>query len=259
MELRAWAIQILGGASIEEKLYAPPELTDENPGVSILWKEPNRAYPLRFQPYRRGKNKLPPLHTHHLPDNRAICLHRFASHELQAVEIMAYAILAFPEAPSSFRMGVAHILKEEQNHTQLYIDAMKPFGLQLDDLPHYRHFWAYVKALLHPIQYISTMNLTFEMANLDFAPIYGESFKRNGDLASSLLMDRIFQDEMDHVGFGWRWLEKFKSPEQSSWQCWKEALPSHLLPKHAKGFIFNETAREQIGIEKSWILNLKML
>ena len=120
---------------------------------------------------------------------------------------MAYALLRFPEAPSTFRRGVANTLKEEQEHVRLYLRQMERLGIRFGDLPLYRHFWCHTPYLTSPISYISVMSLTFEMANLDFAPMYGQSFDRHGDKEAAALMARILKDEISHVSFGWHWLK----------------------------------------------------
>ncbi len=49
------------------------------------------------------------------------------------------------------------------------------------------------------------MSLTFEMANLDFAPTYGKTFHECGDEDAAELMKQILKDEIAHVAFGWNW------------------------------------------------------
>ena len=258
MELRQWAHYILSADTLEQKLFTPPCFTDQHPGPMKIWNEPCRPANLKFSK-RAKEEKLPPFHDHHHPDKRAICLHRFAGHELLAVEIMAYALLRFPEASSSFRIGVANILKEEQEHVRLYLKQMHVLGIKFGDLPVYRHFWCHTPYLTSPLSYVSVMSLTFEMANLDFAPMYGHSFERNGDLGSAILMKRILNDEIQHVSFGWHYLAKFKKKTSSHWQAWKEALSPLLIPKRARGFILHEEPRKQAGISKAWIKKLKSL
>ncbi|MBI3212082.1 MAG: DUF455 family protein [Simkania negevensis] len=256
MELREWAVRILSGDTLEEKLFAPERLTDLNPGASRVWDLPTRPPGMGLNK-RTKEEKLPPFQEHCHPDKRAICLHRFAGHELLAVEIMAYALLRFPEASKSFRMGVAHTLKEEQEHVKLYSARLKDFGIKFGDLPLYRHFWIHTPYLTSPLAYIATLSLTFEMANLDFAPMYGESFAKQGDFQSAALMERIFSDEITHVAFGWRWLKKLKSPALSEWEAWQEARAPLLSPKRAKGFLFHETPRKKSGISEEWLQKLK--
>jgi uncharacterized ferritin-like protein (DUF455 family) len=256
MELRDFAIRILSGDTLEEKLFTPAHLTDHAPGSPLIWKEPSRPHGMHFQKHT-SKNKLPKLKEHHDPDKRAACLHRFAGHELLAVEIMAFALLAFPEAPKHFRRGVAQTLKEEQVHVRLYLKRMHEMGIQLSDLPLYRNFWSYTPFLKTPLQYLSVMSLTFEMANLDFAPMYGASFAQHGDTESAFLMQQILEDELSHVSFGYSWLKKFKNKELSEWDAWVESLPPRLTPDRAKGPLFLEENRSKINISPLWISNLK--
>lgn len=257
MEMREWAIRILSADRLEDKLFAPDTLSDISPGIPILWQEPTRPAGMGFCKHTRGE-KLPPLHEHGDPDKRAVCLHRFAGHELLAVEIMAYILLAMPQAPKHFRKGVANTLQEEQWHVRLYINRLKAFGLTLSDLPLYRHFWAYTPFMASPLRYVSLMSLTFENANLDFAPIYGASFDKHGDVASAGLMKQILSDEIKHVSFGWQWLRKSKESDQDPWQTWLANLPSRTLPSRAKGGgSFFAEHRRHAGIYEEWIINLQ--
>jgi len=256
MELRDWALQILRSDSLSEKLSKPDCLTDLNPGSAVLIKEPNRPSRMRFQKHSK-KEKLPPLHDLHHPDNRAICMHRFAGHELLAVEIMAYALAAFPEAPKNLRLAIAHTLQEEQGHVQLYIQRMQDLGLNFGDLPLYRHFWSHVRYITSPIEYISVMNLTLEMANLDFAPIYGKYFEQFGDQESSNLMKQILEDEIRHVSVGYKWFCKLKEPNIESWDAFLQAQSPMLSAKRAKGFHVFEDNRRKAGIPEDWIKKIK--
>jgi uncharacterized ferritin-like protein (DUF455 family) len=256
MEIRDLCIQILGAQTLEDKLFSPLTLTDQNPGPAIFWNTPSRPVGMEFKRHSR-EEKLPPFHEHGCKDKRAICLHRFAGHELLAVEIMAYALLAFPEAPKYFRKGLLNTLKEEQEHVRLYTQRLLEMGLKLGDLPLYKHFWSFTPHLRSPLQYLSVMSLTFEMANLDFAPLYGKSFQRHGDIEAAALMDRILQDEMHHVSFGMHWLQKLKDPQDSSWDCWRKNVPEKLTVKRAKGFCLFEEHRRKANVPEDWIANIK--
>ncbi|HSX10805.1 MAG TPA: DUF455 family protein [Chlamydiales bacterium] len=255
MELRDWAIRILSADTLEEKLLCPPLLTDDHPGEPLLFNEPVRPVGMGFNK-RTREQKLPHFQNHGKEENRAVCLHRFAGHELLAVEIMAHALTAFPNAPKAFRKGVAHTLKEEQGHVKLYMSRMAEMGLHFGDLPLYKHFWNHVPYLTSPIRYVSVMSLTFEAANLDFAPLYGKSFSHFGDEQSAALMAQILKDEINHVSFGYRWLNRLKG-EESSWDSWVASLHSKLSPKRAKGFTVMEEHRRQAGIPDEWIEKIK--
>lgn len=257
MELRNWAIHILSSETLDGKLIDPGAWTDHEPGSPVFWSEPARPPGMSFS-RRTKEEKLPSFQDHRDPYHRAICLHRFAGHELLAVEIMAFTLLAFPEAPSIFRKGLAHTLKEEQGHVRLYMAQMERLGVRFGDLPLYRHFWKHTPSIRSPMHYISIMSLTFEMANLDFAPMYGKSFAHFGDEQSAQLMAAILKDEISHVKFGWRWLKQFKENGESEWDAWEKTLATTFLtPKRAKGFVIHEEHRMQAGIPEDWIAKLR--
>jgi len=255
MELSQWAIQILSADTLDAKLFCPEFLTDEEPGAPLVFNEPIRPIGMGFNK-RTREQKLPPFQSHGKEENRAICLHRFAGHELLAVEIMAHALTAFPTAPKALRRGIAHTLKEEQGHVRMYCERMGAMGLRFGDLPLFKHFWHHVPHLTSPIRYLSLMSLTFEMANLDFAPLYGRSFAAFGDTESAALMGQILQDEIRHVSFGYRWLNKLKEGDKA-WDLWVASLPPQLDPKRAKGFVVMEENRRKAGIPDEWIKKIK--
>lgn len=252
LEISHWCQRILSADTLEEKLLSPKQLTDHDPGRAIFWKEPVRPPGMGFQRHTK-EQKLPSFREHHDSDKRAVCLHRFAGHELLAVEIMAYALLAFPDAPKHFRKGVAHTLQEEQEHVRLYVQRLHEMGVRFGDLPLYKHFWKHTPFLTCPLKYVSVMSLTFEMANLDFAPLYETSFAKQGDHESAIILQKILQDEIAHVSFGMHWLKKMQTPNQDLWQVWREHTPD-LLPLHrAKGPVLQTAHRRAAGIPDSWI------
>ena len=106
MELSDWAESLLSADTIDGKLFAPEKLTDLKRQKPIFWGSPSRPLGMAFRK-RTKEEKLPKQHEMGEAHKRAVCLHRFAGHELLAVEIMAFALLAFPDSPRHFRMGIA--------------------------------------------------------------------------------------------------------------------------------------------------------
>ena len=258
MELRDFALLILTSADLEDKLFTPDRLTDFNPGTPFFIDTPVRSEEMQFKRHSK-EEKLPTFKDHSSEEKRAICLHRFCGHELLAVEIMAYALLQFPEAPKPFRRGLANTLIEEQHHVKIYKKRLEEMGLKFGDLPLYKHFWKHIPYLKSPENYLSMMSLTFEMANLDFAPLYRDSFIRHGDLESAKLMQTIIDDEIGHVSFGLGWMQKMNVEKKEPYIFYKENLPELLDAKRSKGFVFQEELRKKAGVPESWIQELKKL
>ncbi len=171
---------------------------------------------------------------------------------------MALALLKFPEAPDSFRKGILHTLKEEQNHTRWYIQRMKECGIQFGDLPVSPMIWKHIADMESPLDYVSRLSLTFEQANLDYAHYYSKVLHNLGDTKSAKILNTVYQDEIAHVGLGIKWLRRWKEKSQTDWDAWHKQLHFPLSPIRAKGVTpFNEEARSKAGLSEDFIASLK--
>ncbi|HTI50382.1 MAG TPA: DUF455 family protein, partial [Planctomycetaceae bacterium] len=167
MELRDFARRIVSAASIDEKL-APAEtpLSDDEPGLPERPALPGRPPGLTFC----GRRESPPMpHPESLADprRRAVAHHIMANHELQALEVMAFVLLAFPEAPAEFRRGLVRIMSDEQRHTRLHLDRLEELGLRFGAIPVNGYFWNKAQAFRSLLDYLAGLPLTFEGCNLD--------------------------------------------------------------------------------------------
>ena len=135
MELRELAEQVLFATTLEEKLQSPVLITDERPGAAIVDAGKLRDVQPDYCSKRRqlGRVMFPGVHRLEKEHERGRLLHFFANHELLATELMALALLRFPDAPAAFRRGVLQTLKDEQVHTRLYIQRMRQCGIQFGD------------------------------------------------------------------------------------------------------------------------------
>ena len=259
MELREFAERVLFATTLEEKLRAPGELTDECPGPPLATPAaPGRPANLIFKPHATGKSGLPALHRLEDAAERGRLLHFFGNHELLATELMALVLLKFPDAPPAFRRGVLQTLQDEQEHTRLYLQRMKTCGLEFGDLPVSGYFWRCVAPMAHPIDYVAGLCLTFEQANLDFAGHYGKSFATVGDADSAKLLEKIYRDEIGHVAYGLKWFRRWKTPGESDWDAFCRTLKFPLSPQRAKGFSMNFAGRRAAGLDAQFIAELNV-
>src|SRR5262245_55942813 len=98
MELRAYAEAVVRGPALADKLAPPPaDLTDRAPGSPLRLDAPGRTAELAIVAARGAR--VPPIAGMRDPAQRARILHALWNHELQAVELFAWALLAFPAAP----------------------------------------------------------------------------------------------------------------------------------------------------------------
>ncbi len=259
MELREFAEQVLFATSLEEKLRAPDSITDEHPGTALVTPAvPGRPQNLIFKPHATGKSEFPGLHRLEQKSERGRLLHFFGNHELLATELMALVLLKFPNAPAAFRSGVLKTLQDEQEHTRLYMERMKSCGIALGDFPVSGYFWRCVSTMEHPIDYVSSLCLTFEQANLDFAGHFAKSFAGVGDADTSKLLEKIYRDEIGHVAYGLKWFRRWKNPDESDWEAFCRTLKFPLSPQRAKGFSLNVAGRRAAGFDEQFITEINV-
>lgn len=259
MELRAFAEQVLFATSIEEKLWRPEVVTDEQPGPAIVApSSPGRPAELHFKAERGGNAEFPRVHQLEGEAERGRLLHFFANHELLATELMALVLLRFPDAPAAFRRGVLQTLYDEQEHTRLYVQRMAACGVGFGELPVSGYFWRVVSGMENPIDYVAGLSLTFEQANLDFSRHYAACFSAVGDAPTAGLLDRIYHDEIRHVAYGLRWFRRWKQPDENDWDAFCRVLRFPLSPQRAKGFTVNIEGRRLAGLDASFIAELEV-
>lgn len=259
IQLEDFAKQVLFGKTMEEKLSFPrEEIVDTKRGAAI--KTPRTlSRPSHLVLRENGVKASHPSQAKLVDEKeRGRLLHFFGNHELLATELMALAILKFPEAPASFRRGLLETLKDEQMHTQLYLHRMRQCGVEFGELPLSDYFWRSVSSMEDPLDYVTRLSLTFEQANLDYSREYGKIFETVGDSATANILDKIYRDEIDHVGFGLKWFRRWKAEGKTDWEAFRERLVFPLSPARAKGNFFNRQGRSEAGLDSSFIKDLEV-
>lgn len=255
MDARAFAEAIVTSDTLAGKLVAPPALDDaafRAAGEARRIAAPGRPATLQIVPGR--STRVPPLAGMRDPAQRARILHALANHELQAIELFAWAVLAFPDAPIAFRRGLVAILADEQRHLQLYLERLAAHGVAFGDQPVTGHFWNKLEHLVGPCEFVCAMNLTFENANLDFAGDYAAAARAAGDAATAAALDQVHADEIRHVHFGWVWLRRLTDGDP--WQAYLRHVRPPLGPARARGARFDEDARRRAGLDEAFIAEL---
>ncbi|MEN9574693.1 MAG: hypothetical protein RL514_2548 [Verrucomicrobiota bacterium] len=257
MELRELAERVLFATTLEEKLQCPAGVTDEQPGSALAAPlAPGRPSELTFKPAGSAKAEFPGLHRLDDERERGRLLHFFANHELLATELMALVLLRFPDAPAAFRRGVLQTLRDEQEHTRLYLARMQACGIAFGELPVSGYFWRAVSGMSSPMDYVAGLSLTFEQANLDFARHFARSFATVGDAETAKLLDQIYRDEIGHVAYGLKWFRRWKQAGQSDWDAFCQQLKFPLSPQRAKGLSLNVEGRRAAGLDAAFIAEL---
>ena len=252
---RSYALDLLAATTLEGKLAPPPAgIRDLEPGPPLRVDAPARPPGLEIVAGRLAK--VPPLEGMADPRQRRRILHALANHELQAAELFAWALLAFPDAPRDFRDGCLAILAEEQQHLRMYIGRTEALGIRFGDEPVSGHFWRNVGRIRTPLQFVCTMGLTFESANLDFALEHAAAARGAGDEATAAVLERVHREEIRHVRFAWDRLVAWKDAAATPWDAYCANVPAPLGPSRGRSATFDEACRRAAGMDDAFVAHL---
>lgn len=256
MKTSELARHILFNGDLESKLIEIGSL-DFEPTKECLEipKMPERFKSISFS----NKNMKFPKGNLYEVEKKAMALHSFANHELLAIEMMAAALAIYPHHTPElkrFKQGVLSSLKDEQKHFKLYQKRLNELGYEFGDFPISDFFWRQMESLKTPSQYLATMSLTFEAANLDFAFFYHNLFREMEDHETADVLEIVLKEEISHVAVGVHYLNLWRK-DKSLWDYYRENLPYPMTPARAKGKVFREQERLKAHLPTSFIQELK--
>ncbi|MGZ3424955.1 MAG: ferritin-like domain-containing protein [Polyangiales bacterium] len=235
-----WAWDYVLSTSLAHKL-APPELPttwEDAPPVRRL-QAPGRPSELRVVDRAEKVRGL------RSPLGRARAMHTFFHHELQAAELMAWAVLAFPDAPRELRQGLLRVALDEVRHMNMYVRAIERLGHRIGDQPVRDWFWARVPSCPDPVSFMAVMGLGFESANLEHAATFAARFREAGDEESARVQEVVGLEEIAHVRFAARWFTHFTGGLDFS--VWERSLPAPLSPMLMRGSPLRREPRKRAG------------
>jgi uncharacterized ferritin-like protein (DUF455 family) len=251
--LQSWAYDYVQSEVLGVKLAPPPlpqlVLTTHAP---VRLERPGRPPELRCA---TEKTKTPRAGALRDPKKRAALLHTFLHHELQAAELMCWAVLAFPDTPLSFKRGLIGICHDEIRHMRLYSAHIESLGCAVGDFPVRDWFWSRVPAAQTPAAFVATMGLGFEAANLDHTQRFADRFRSVGDEAGARLQEVVAHEEIAHVAFAAHWFRQFEGELSFAGFC--RALPEPLSPMVMRGDPIDRSARAAAGLDETFLDELE--
>jgi len=259
-DVRSFCLRVLTHGDLESKLAAPRRadgrpLDDRHPGPASAVDRPARDAGLAMS---GGAERLPRPGALHDPAARVESLARFAHHELMAVELFAWALLRWPDAPAGLRRGWLGALADEQRHCRLYLERLAAHGGRFEGRVHSDYFWRQAPAIAaspHGLRaFLAAIGLTLEQANLDFTLTYRDGFRAAGDEASARVCQTVHDDEIRHVALAHLWLRRLSPrPDTDAVAAYDEAVPFPLAANRAKGRRFDIASRRAAGLPEPLI------
>lgn len=239
--LDRWAWDYLVTTSLAHKIDppTPPDAWSTSRAARRL-SAPGRPSELRVVPRAEKKRSLA------TPRGRAQALHAFFHHELQAAELMAWAALAFADAPEDFRRGLVRIALDEARHMRIYAAEIERLGHRIGDFSVRDWFWQRVPTCRDAASFVAVMGLGLESANLEHAATFAAQFREAGDEDAARAQELVGREEIAHVRFGVRWFSEL-GPGPFDFATWKAALPEPLTPLLMRALPLARDARARAG------------
>jgi uncharacterized ferritin-like protein (DUF455 family) len=246
-----WAWDLVTGTSLAAKLDPP------DPRGSAQWEcaqperrvsAPGRPAELRVverAPKRPGAGALA------TPRGRARLAHLCLHHELQAAELFAWALLAFPRTPRAFRRGLLALALEEARHARLYAVHVARLGSAVGDFPVRDWLWQRVGTCATPQAFVALLGLGFEGGNLEHALDFAARFRAAGDPALAHSAELVAHEEVRHVRFALRWYERWCGT--LDFAAWRGALPPPLTPLVLRGRPLARELRRRAGFDDAFL------
>ncbi len=252
-DVEAWAEHYVGSTDLSVKLAPPPP-----PDVFRRGATPRRLLgpgrPPELRSARRG-DRLPKPEALRETQHRAKIMHAFLHHELQAAELMCWAILAFADAEGPFRRGLLRICQDEIRHMRAYQRHLERLGHRVGDFPVRDWFWTRVPSCKTKTSFVAVMGMGFEAANLEHSSTFAERFRAAGDEDGARVQERIGREEIAHVRFATKWFATWTGG--CDFATWAEALPPPWSPMLMRGDPIAEAARLRAGMSEAFVAELR--
>jgi uncharacterized ferritin-like protein (DUF455 family) len=252
--VEAWARAYVESSTYRDKLAPPrpPRVFAEAP-VPHRIAAPGRGP--EFDVKERG-DKSSGSSALKSPARRARLVHTFLHHELAAAELMAWALVAFPDAPLALRRGLLGVLLDEVRHMNLYAAYLRGHGYAPGSFAVRDWFWLRIPSVRDLPGFLATMGIGFEGANLDHSGRFAERFRAAGDEAGALLCERVGREEIPHVRFALRWFREL-SPLVARgvplFEAWRRSLPEPLSPTVMRFVPTSRVDRKRAGLDDDFI------
>lgn len=244
--LERWALDLIRASDLRSKLSpGPPPRSFGGARVSVTGLTPGRPPELAVVTRARKQRGFAS------PHGRARLLHAFFHHELQAAELFAWAILAYPDASDAVRLGFARLAGDELRHAAMYADEVDRLGFTLADFPVRDWFWERVPLARSLASFAAVMGLGFEAANLDHATRFEAIFRDVGDVSAARVQAEVARDEIAHVRFG---VDLFRAERGAlAFEDVRALLPSPLSPGLMRGEVLDRVRRREAGLDEAFL------
>lgn len=184
---------------------------------------------------------------------RVAMLHALAHIEFVAIDLAIDLVGRFgAEFPRAFVDDWLGVAADEAMHFALLDRRLRALDSHYGALPAHAGLWEAAEATADDaLARLAIVPMVLEARGLDVTPATVDRFRGAGDAASAKILERIYRDEIGHVGAGTRWFE---------WLCDERQVEPHatwqnLVKSRFRGLLkppFNDSARQDAGLTQEY-------
>jgi uncharacterized ferritin-like protein (DUF455 family) len=135
-------------------------------------------------------------------------LHRHMHNEMQNLEIAAQTLADFPDAPWEVRLQIARQCWDESRHAALVHRRLLAHGGRKGEFPVMNYEWGVVCRMDSLAARLALQNRSFEAGEMDLLRHLQREWIAAGDGETAAVYDAILADEVNHVRYANRWLQR---------------------------------------------------
>ena len=211
MELLLRLKKIITTKDFDEKITLAKELSREPADVVPQLMEPSLAhlkFPGRPDDFCIVNPRFVPKRNKTDLQSRINFLHSIANIELLAIELPALCLMRFGSVDLDFIDRQLKIISEEAYHFELLRNRLQDFGCEFGTIPVHHGLWDYAWRCQSELEHQVVIPCYLEARGLDVTPEFIKKFEAQGDTKSAQIMRLILDEEITHVQFGLKYLQK---------------------------------------------------
>jgi uncharacterized ferritin-like protein (DUF455 family) len=140
-------------------------------------------------------------------------LHRHMSNEITSLDIAAQCLAEFPDAAWELRLELARQSWDEARHVTALHQRLRELGGRKGEFPVSVFEWNVTCALPTLAGRLATQNRTLEAGAMDVVGGLVRDARAAADPETAEVLDGILADEVQHVRFANRWIQRFVREE----------------------------------------------
>jgi uncharacterized ferritin-like protein (DUF455 family) len=191
--------------------------------------------------------------------SRIALWHSLAHIEFSAIDLALDAAGRFGgEMGAEYVSDFLSVAADEAMHFALLERLLVRLGSFYGALPAHEGLWDAAYETRHDVAArMAIVPMVLEARGLDVTPLMIERLKLAGDSTGVLILNRILDDEIRHVGFGSKHFAALcRNRHESAENLWKRLVESHF-----RGSVkppFNDSARESAGLPRSFYAGIAL-